>query len=343
VVVEVAAAAPTLENIRRLRVQRYRRPLPLRFIEILWILLVLRYRGYSTIYVHYSHVAAVAAAIITRLFGGRTFYWNCGLQHMFFRRLGLDRETWRAKLHSEWPFLVTLRVVHRLVTGTRSMATYYATTFGFPRVRIHVVPNDIDLDRFVRDEEEAQRWRRRLDAVGRPLVLFVHRLAPRKGATVLPELIERVAHEVPTVLFAVAGDGPSRAEFEREILHRGIGDRVRILGRVPNRNIPGLFGAADVFVMPSLEEGFPRVLLEAMASEVPFVASDVGGVADMCVAAQHECLVPVDDVRGFAKKTTELLLDAATRARLAAIGRARAQEFSVEAVVNTFIREIWAS
>jgi len=337
VVVECAEGTPDIPHVRHVFVQR-QRWLPLRFAELLWILIRVRLLRYSTIYVHYSHVGAVVAAVITRIFGGRTFYWNCGLQKMFFRSFRLDRTTWRGKLHSEWPFLVTLRLIDRLVTGTSSMAAYYANTFGFPRERIVVVPNEVDVRRFASDS--ADEWRRRLHARHCPLVLFVHRLAPRKGAALLPELVERVAQDVPNVLFAIAGDGPSRLELEREIIRRGLDDRVRILGRVPNREIGGLFAAGDVFVMPSLEEGFPRVLLEAMASGLPFVASDVGGVADICATEQRGCLVAVDDVASFAKKTTELLLDPARRAQLAAAGRVRVQDFDLGKVVTVFLREV---
>ncbi|MER3486106.1 MAG: glycosyl transferase, partial [Chloroflexota bacterium] len=74
---------------------------------------------------------------------------------------------------------------------------------------------------------------------------------------------------------------------------------------------------ADVFMMPSLEEGFPRVLLEAMATGVPFVAVDVGGVRDILSPHQQRCVVPARDCDAFATRLVELLNDPQERAALA--------------------------
>jgi len=86
---------------------------PLRLFETFWKVLCLRLHGYKAFYVHYSYFGMLAAAFATRLLGGKTFYWNCGLPHLFFKPLSL-----RSKFENEWPLKVSLALTHYLVTGT---------------------------------------------------------------------------------------------------------------------------------------------------------------------------------------------------------------------------------
>jgi glycosyltransferase involved in cell wall biosynthesis len=122
-----------------------------------------------------------------------------------------------------------------------------------------------------------------------------------------------------------------------EIKGRGLGGSVRLMGAIPNRRIATCYAAADVLLMPSDEEGFPRVLLETQAAGVPFVASDVGGVLDIVTAPQAEFVVPRGMVDAFAASVTRLLKDPALRAALAEEGLRNVVRFDVERVTRQLI------
>ncbi len=111
------------------------------------------------------------------------------------------------------------------------------------------------------------------------VVLFAHRLSERKGAHYLPEIIQ--AFKGQSVVFIIIGDGQERQNLEFRIQNLELTHSVRLLGWVPNEELPKYYAIADLFIMPSDEEGFPRVLLEAMARELPFVAFGVGGVPEI--------------------------------------------------------------
>ena len=86
------------------------------------------------------------------------------------------------------------------------------------------------------------------------------------------------------------------------IIQRNLGERIKLLGAVPNRDILKYFIAADVFLMPSREEGFPRVLIEAMAAGLPYVASDIGGVREISPPQAQEFIVKSGDIDGYVEK-----------------------------------------
>jgi glycosyltransferase involved in cell wall biosynthesis len=98
------------------------------------------------------------------------------------------------------------------------------------------------------------------------------------------------------------------------------------------------YRAADLYLMPSEEEGFPRVLLEAMASGCPFVAFDVGGVRDILPDSLAGCVVEKGDVRAIAAASVRVLRDAGLRAAWRKAGEERARFFSEDRVLKAFLR-----
>jgi glycosyltransferase involved in cell wall biosynthesis len=158
---------------------------------------------------------------------------------------------------------------------------------------VRVIPNGVDTDLF-RPGGDAERFAAR-NALGLPrharVVGAMSRLAPEKNLT---QLVAAAA-EVPDVYFVIAGTGPEEPRLRAAIASRGVADRVRLVGGVTDR--VGFFHAIDVFALPSVFEALPMVLLEAMASGVPVVASRLDGIA----SALGGCglLVPVGDHAGF--------------------------------------------
>ncbi len=157
-------------------------------------------------------------------------------------------------------------------------------------------------------------------AEGTALLLTVARLAPQKGLDLLLDalaLLQR-APGSPPVVAAVAGDGPLAALLERQARDRGL--PLRLLGA--RRDVPDLLAAADVVVVPSLWEGQPLVVQEALRAGAALVATDVGGVAE--VAGDGAVLVPGGAPQALADAVRGLLTDPGARAGLRGRARARA-------------------
>ena len=340
VVVQHARSAPWIAGAQRVLVQTARRR-PLRLLQLAQFLLASRRRGCRTLYVHYSYSGAIVAGLLARLTGGRLHYWHCGQVKQFYPRWGWSWRTVVTKLGDELLLRLALRLSHRLVTGAPRMAEYYVREFGIARDKILMVPNDIDLARFrKRPDRAAARTELGLPPSA-PVVLFLHRLAPRKGAHHIGPTAERVRAAIPDVVFLVVGTGPMLGALAQEIEARDLADNVRLLGPVPNRRIELYYTAADVLFMPSDEEGFPRVLLEAQATRVPFVASDVGGVLDIVTPFQAEFVVPRGMIDAFADRVTRLLKDPGLRVSLAEEGLRNVMRFDVHRVTGQLVAALF--
>lgn len=270
----------------------------LRIIEIKFRLLQVMFSGCRNFYVHYSFLAALISSCITRFFGGRTFYWNCGEPWKYSRPLG--REIFER---------VTYKLVNFVVTGAELLADKYAEVYNLPRKKIKVMPNWIDLKRFnLPKNETATREALKISA-GRKIVLFIHHLSKRKGSDMILPVAREVSKLYPDVYFIVVGDGP---DYERLLgalkNDPSLSRFVRLEGAIPNSLVPKYLSLADVFFMPSEEEGFPRVLLEAMAMGVPFVVSDVGAVKEIVPASMKSYVINYGNTDLFAEKLSELIM-----------------------------------
>ncbi len=202
-----------------------------------------------------------------------------------------------------------------------------------------IVPPGVDTDRFrPLDVSERAAVRRELDLpVDAPLVVSVSRLVPRKGMDTLIRAARRLADRMPDAVVAIAGSGRDRARLEG--LVSSTGAPVRLLGRVPDELLPGLYGAGDVFSMVCRnrwggleQEGFGIVFVEAAAAGVPAVAGDSGGSAEAVSDGETGLVVrrPGGPDR-VAEALVDLLGDAPRRLAMGRRARERAEaEFSYD-------------
>ena len=155
----------------------------------------------------------------------------------------------------------------------------------------------------------------------RPLLVSVGRLkAPKDFVTLARALALLPAGSFEAV---VVGDGPDRPALEAELRRLGLEDSVQLAGERPD--VPDLLAAADVFVLSSRSEGLPVSVLEAMAAELPVVASSVGGLPELVVDGETGFLVAPGDANELASALRRLIEDRDLRRRLGAVGLVRAQ------------------
>ncbi|HNT05236.1 MAG TPA: glycosyltransferase family 4 protein, partial [Anaerolineae bacterium] len=263
-IIERAKGTPSFPGIR---VHRRRLQIPvLRAIEVGVVMLLARLHGYRVFYSHYSVSGAILSALVTRLLGGESFYWNCVHTLDFVPARPKTWSDWKLKLRNQYLLGLALHLVHHLVTGTPTMARYYSNGYNLNLSSVRVMPNWVDLKRFENLPEKAALRAELGWPTHQQIILFLHRVVERKGAHyIVPIAREILARSVgqPSPLVVVAGSGPYEARLLAEIRAAGLGDVVRQVGGIPNRDAIRYFAAADVYMVPSTEEGFPRTLLEA--------------------------------------------------------------------------------
>lgn len=168
--------------------------------------------------------------------------------------------------------------------------------------KIFLVPNGVDQELFAPQDRQAARRRLGLSDDG-PLALFVGRLVPGKG---LEMCLDALA-ALPQARLVVVGDGPLRSALEAQAQRLSLGGRVIWAGAQPHGDIPNYLAAADVLVLPSVSEGEPNVILEALSCGRPVVASLVGNIAGMVEHGSEGLLFPAGDQALFVKYLGEAL------------------------------------
>jgi glycosyltransferase involved in cell wall biosynthesis len=157
-------------------------------------------------------------------------------------------------------------------------------------------------------------------------------LSEQKGIRYLLEGARIVRAADPTIRFVIAGDGPLREELEGLAASMGLGDTVRFLGY--RRDVPHLVAALDLYVLPSLWEGLPLALLEALGSGKPILATTVGGNPEVVEDGENGCLFPPRDPEAIAGAVLRLRADAVLRERMRRNNVAKfTRQFSVATMV----------
>lgn len=227
------------------------------FIGTLFFLL--KHRDIEVIHAH-GTIAAVATKVMARLFRKRTVMSTHTIYGLETRPL-LTRFT-------RWA-LASFDAVLALSPLSRDELL----AIGLPEEKVRVYIHWINLGRFY--PHDTEKCKRELQLENRFVVLFLGRLIEKKGAGVLLE----AARLTPNITYAFAGDGPMAKEIALEAEKR---ENVIYFGEIPNEDAPGYYCAADVFAIPSqYEEGFGRVLAEAMACGTPVLAANRGSLPQL--------------------------------------------------------------
>lgn len=215
----------------------------------------------------------------------------------------------------------------------------------YPDTAFHIIPNGIDTKRFTPTPERRERksavWGFTTDAQPFPqfrdgtfTLLFVGRIDPRKGARYLFAALPLIAKQLPSFRLLVVGSGWMRNVYDKfilpELLHS-----VHFTGYVSPEELPRYYRSADVYCSPATGgESFGIVLLEAMASGLPIVASDIEGYHDVVENGKEGLLVPPKSPRHIAEAIVRLARNHEERSRIAAAGREKALQYDWKKVTD---------
>jgi phosphatidylinositol alpha-mannosyltransferase len=196
-----------------------------------------------------------------------------------------------------------------------------------------IVPNGIDTTRFRPDHPALAHLR----TPGRKTILFVGRMEQRKGFDILLEAYAQLRRRRDDVRLVAVGDGPQREGYERQVDSFGIPD-VLFCGRVSNEMLPGHYASADVFCSPALGgESFGIVLLEAMASGVPVLASAIPGFTAVIAPGRDGLLVPPRQPRVLAQAIETVVNDDDLARSMIANGLRTAQRYDWNRVADEIL------
>ena len=215
------------------------------------------------------------------------------------------------------------RASRAVIVNSEQVRAYIAREYAAPADRIAVVHNAIDLARFhPRPADAAPR---------RPRVIMVGRLVAQKNPLLFVAAARALRARLPDVEFQLVGDGPLRGAVETAVRAAGLGDRIELTGE--RRDVAELLRAADLFWLTSDWEGLSNAIIEALASGLPVVATNVGGAAELVTSAQEGYLITPGDRDALVERSATILSDAAGLARMRVAARQRAEAFSLARTV----------
>ena len=202
--------------------------------------------------------------------------------------------------------MATLDGADRAVAVSKALGARIVA-LGLPSERVTIMPNGVDGERFA--PRDRTLCRRELGLPEAPfLFLFIGALRPIKGVRVLLHAFRTIARRQPgRALLITIGGGDLKAELMDYAVRHGLEGQVRLLPPVPHAQVPRWIGACDCLVLPSTSEGYPNVLVEALAAERPVIASAVGGIPEIVVDGATGILVPPGKVQSLVDAMQRML------------------------------------
>ena len=181
-----------------------------------------------------------------------------------------------------WCERMVMQRCARVVVLSEFMKQRVQAVHGIPGHLVHVIPGAVDVERFVPAGDPAGVRRQLELPADRTVLVTVRNLVPRMGLEQFVRAVAMVRDEAPGILALIGGEGPLRAELERLIQHHRVKDHVRLLGFIPEDDLPNYYQAADLVVLPTYElEGFGLVTVEALACGTPVVGTPVGATPEI--------------------------------------------------------------
>ena len=238
-----------------------------------------------------------------------------------------------------WADRLTEGLVDRHVCVSQAVARFSARRAGLPTERLVVIPNGIDAGAYPASQPaDLQSCGIR---AGRRLVTYVGRLDRQKGVRWLVETAPDWLSRLPDCDLLLVGKGPEGPALKRLCEKHGISERVRFAGWRPD--VPAILAASALLVLPSQWEGMPNVVLEAMASRLPVLATDVEGVRELLGDEADPQTVPYEETEAFVQKLVALMSDRELARQLGQRNRRRVEsELTLGRMVRAY-QDLWES
>jgi glycosyltransferase involved in cell wall biosynthesis len=229
-----------------------------------------------------SHFALYGASVLDKLYRRRTFAFVNHFHGPWAAESAQEGASARVSLAKKALERVVYHRADRVIVLSRAFARIAAEHYGIPEDLIRVVPGSVDIDRF-NTQFTRQQAREFLGLpLDRPLLVTVRRLVNRMGLRHLLEAMREVARAVPDALLLIGGEGPLQEILQKVINEFGLQQSVRLLGFVPDEQLPLVYRAADLNVLTSQAlEGFGLVAVEALAAGTPSMVTPVGGLPEV--------------------------------------------------------------
>ena len=344
VVIEHCDITPKINNTKEIFILDDKLKSVSRFARLISIYFVLYKKGVGIFFARSSLTGVLPLIIANRFlnFGrANVVFWSCGqdvVPLLFFpNKKNIKRLV--SKLLAWFAF----KGINFLATGPELMVDYYHQYYKIPRNKMLTLYNDISTERFypLLEKEKLISKEIILDT-SKKVMLFVHTFNKCRGTDLLPLIAKKIKDNNLNVIIAAIGrPGDYSSQLDQEIKANNLQDYLINLGEVANKDIVKYYQLADLFLIPSRGEGFPRVLLEAMACGCPALVFEVGGVANILPDNTiEELLIPLDNENKFVEQSITLINDQKLLAQLSKYSYQKAKQYKTENIVYMYVDQL---
>lgn len=318
----------------------------IRHMELFLRLIHLRSIGFKKFFVRITAGTSIITSVVARLSFADSYLWQSGTTYFSDRERPISLAKVRWYFFSYIPNYFARKLTKFFVTGPESMVEHYSKYVGVKRKKIKLLYNDVDLKRFNGDDYHGIRkqfLKSHNLCHDSKVILSVHRLSPvRKTLKYLYHILESTVgtNFFNECVFIFVGGGPELEQAKSLVEDYGLTKKFIFLGDQPNNLIPKFYSMADIFINPSYTEGFPRVIIEAMAHSLPIVTTDAGGTGDILPEEQMPFIISNSDFKGFSE-ALEHLLSTKDYAFLGKHNRELVKKFDTKFVATQYIKEIF--
>ncbi len=186
--------------------------------------------------------------------------------------------------------------------------------------KVRIVPNGVDVEKF-KPFTDIEATKHQFGIGNDPCVLFVGSLIPRKGIPFLVEAAKKIVREKSDTKFLIVGEGPLRKQLDNSLEATKLSGNFKFLGNLKDDKLPAIYNCADVFALPSIQEGQGIVLLEAQACAKPIVAFNIGGVNEAVCNGETGLLVKLGNTDEFADAILKLISEKNLQDKMGIAGR----------------------
>jgi glycosyltransferase involved in cell wall biosynthesis len=233
---------------------------------------------------------------------------------------------------------IALRKANALILLTDSMRKKFADYYHGP---VYIIPNGIEMERFNNHSKEAARQKFGVGC-GEKIILYVGRLRDYKGIMYLISAMSKISRNDSTAkLVVVGGDQGEKQNVERMIEELSLQEKIDLVGEKSPEDVLDYMVSADIFVLPSLREGFPNVFLEAMGSGLPIVSTNVDGLPEIIADGINGFLVPPKNADQLADKVCQLLSDTELREKISKHNLVKIKQFDIN-VISEQLEKIYS-
>ena len=272
--------------------------------------LVQQFRADGTKVVHTHHLGQLLyGGLAGRLAGCRVVH----TEHEYFTLM---------RPRAQQLLRLLARLADRVTAVAEPVRSFLEGTVGIPAGKLITIKNGVEIHHY---EEAIPYNREEWDLKNSDMIIgCVARLSPEKGHAVLLRAFRKVLSRHPQARLVLIGDGAERERLQQLATDLGIGHLVRFLGL--RADVPEVLAACDLFTLPSIQEGFPMVILEALAAGKAVIASEVGAIPDVIRHGATGMLVPPGDADALADALCFLIEDKGARQRLGQSGHELVRE-----------------